>query len=108
MSTTAITTTPWEQVREESLTAMVKQRTQERFGHALNPHLFRDCAATDIAAHDPEHARIAAPVLGHADFRTTEAHYVHAQGHHARAIYHDQIESIRKSAAEKKRRIPAH
>ena len=30
----------------------------DRFGHALNPHLFRDCAATSIAIEDPDHVRI--------------------------------------------------
>src|SRR5436190_18153301 len=32
--------------------------TQQRFGHAVNPHLFRDSAATSIAIEDPEHVHI--------------------------------------------------
>ena len=92
---------------EEFFTEMVKDRTRARFGQALNPHLFRDCAATDIAAHDPANARIAASVLGHSDFTTTEAHYIHAQANLARAAYHDEILSIRKLASSDKRRAVA-
>jgi hypothetical protein len=32
-------------------------RTLEGLGRAINPHLFRDCAATSIAIDDPDHAK---------------------------------------------------
>ena len=38
-------------------------QTKAAFGLPLNPHLFRDCAATSIAIQDPEHVRIAASLL---------------------------------------------
>jgi integrase/recombinase XerD len=47
-----------------------------RFGHMINPHLFRDCAATSIMIEAPKHVRIAARLLGHATLRTTERHYI--------------------------------
>jgi integrase/recombinase XerD len=49
--------------------------TQHAFGKAINPHLFRDCAATSIAIQDPASVRIAAAVLGHRSFATTEKYY---------------------------------
>jgi integrase len=53
-------------------------RTRAAFGRSINPHLFRDCAATTLARVDPEHVRIAAPLLGHRSFATTERYYVQA------------------------------
>jgi integrase/recombinase XerD len=47
-------------------------RTQEAFGHPINPHLFRDCAATSIAVDDPVHIGIATRLLGHRTGATTE------------------------------------
>jgi integrase/recombinase XerD len=55
------------------------ERTQAAFGKPINPHCFRDIAATTIADVDPEHVRIAAQVLGHRTFTTTERHYIHAK-----------------------------
>jgi integrase/recombinase XerD len=31
----------------------IAERTKRAFGRRVNPHLFRDCAATSIAVHDP-------------------------------------------------------
>ena len=49
--------------------------TLKRFGRAINPHLFRDCDTTDIALQDPAHVRIAASLLAHRTFKSTEKHY---------------------------------
>lgn len=73
----------------------LQKHTTARFGHFVNPHAFRDVVASDVATHDPEHVRIAAQILGHSDFRTTEKHYIHAQAHIARRRYHDLILSMR-------------
>ena len=51
------------------------KRTKDAFGQAINPHLFRDCAATTLAIYEPEHVRAASSLLGHSDLRTTEKHY---------------------------------
>jgi len=53
-------------------------RTGEAFGTHINPHLFRDAAATLMAIADPAHVRIAAPLLGHRTFTTTERYYQQA------------------------------
>jgi integrase/recombinase XerD len=65
----------------------VRARTKERFGVALNPHLFRDAAATTLAIGDPAHVRIAAPLLGHRTFATTERHYRQARAYDAHLIF---------------------
>jgi integrase/recombinase XerD len=51
---------------------LVQARTRAAFGRVVNAHLFRDCAATSLAVEDPSHMRIAAQVLGHAAFGSTE------------------------------------
>lgn len=51
------------------------KRTKDAFGEAINPHLFRDCAATTLAIRDPDHVRSASSLLGHGDLRTTEKYY---------------------------------
>ena len=53
--------------------------TKRELGVSINPHLFRDCVATAIMIEDPEHAHIAAVVLGHTSLATTERYYVQAQ-----------------------------
>lgn len=56
----------------------ITEATRRAFGKPINPHLFRDCAATFVALNDPKHIGIAAPILGHTDPRTTERHYIQA------------------------------
>ena len=53
----------------------IRQLTAAAFGAAVNPHLFRDAAATSLAIQDPAQVRIAAQILGHASFATTERYY---------------------------------
>jgi len=50
-------------------------RTREGLGRAVNPHLFRDCAATSVAIDDPAHVGIASRLLGHRTGSTTERYY---------------------------------
>ncbi len=52
--------------------------TERLFGSAINPHLFRSCAATSLVEQVPGAARLAAPLLGHRYFETTERYYVKA------------------------------
>jgi len=65
----------------------IRTHTQRAFGTPINPHLFRDAAATTLAIADPVHVRVAAPLLGHRTFRTTERHYQHAQSLDAHRAY---------------------
>lgn len=71
------------------------RRTAERFGHPINPHLFRDCAATSIAIEDPEHVGIIQPVLGHSNIRTGERYYNQARSLQAARRYQDALEQLR-------------
>lgn len=84
----------------------LKKHTTARFGKYVNPHLFRDCAASSIANEDPEHVRIAAQVLGHTQFTTTETYYIQAEAGVATRGYHAQIMALRRGA--KKRRHGRH
>jgi site-specific recombinase XerD len=54
------------------------ERTRAAFGVPINPHLFRDCAATTLALEDPAHVGAAATILGHASSLTTHKHYIQA------------------------------
>jgi integrase len=69
----------------------VRARTKEQFGVAINPHLFRDAAATTMAIADPEHVRLAAPLLGHRTFATTEKYYRQAHAREAHRAFVDVI-----------------
>jgi integrase len=57
----------------------------------VNPHLFRDCAATSIAVHHGAHVGIAAGALGHIDPRTTEQYYNQAGMIEAVRSYQTQV-----------------
>src|ERR687891_2515761 len=83
---------------EQSIYTKVCAATEEELGVRLNPHLFRDALATGIATDDPEHIRMASRLLGHADSRTTERHYVHAQAITASRRYNGVVLPIRDAA----------
>ena len=68
-----------EPMGEKMLYERIVVSTKRAFGTSINPHLFRDCAVTSVALEDARHIGIAAPILGHTDLRTTEAHYIQAQ-----------------------------
>jgi hypothetical protein len=53
----------------------IMKLTEKKFGHIVNPHLFRDSAATSIAIEDPEHVRYTMAVLGHGSLTASEKHY---------------------------------
>ena len=74
----------------------IAERTERAFGRPVNPHLFRDCAATSIAVHDPDHVRMAAGILGHRSFATTERHYNLATSLKAARNYQDELEWLRR------------
>lgn len=73
---------------------VIKRHTAARFGHALNPHLFRDCAASSIAEEDPEHVQIIALILGHSTLRTAERNYIIAGTRSALRTYQDLLEPL--------------
>lgn len=69
----------------------ISKRTREAFGAPINPHLFRDAAATTLAVCDPAHVRVAAPLLGHRTFSTTEKYYQQATAMEAHRHYIDAL-----------------
>jgi integrase len=70
---------------------MITTHTRQRLGVAVHPHLFRDCAASFLGEADPEHVRLAAPLLGHSSFVTTERHYIAAQSRGALRQHHKAL-----------------
>ena len=76
----------------------IRGRTKEAFGSPINPHLFRDEAATTLAIHDPEHVRSAASLLGHRHLSTTERYYQQAQSLEAHRAYAKVISELRSSS----------
>ncbi len=76
--------------------------TARAFGWPLNPHMFRDCAATFIAIEDPEHVRISAPLLGHTSLSTTEKYYNQAQSVEAGRIYQRSLLALRRETRRSK------
>jgi integrase len=71
------------------------RRTRVVFGRPINPHLFRDCAATSIAIEDPEHVRVASQILGHRSAATTERYYNQSQTIDAARRYQDFLVALR-------------
>jgi integrase len=69
--------------------------TREAFGKSVNPHLARDAAATSMAVHDPVHVLLAAPLLGHRTFNTTERSYIRAQTLEAHRQFAAQLSELR-------------
>ena len=69
--------------------------TEIEFGHAINPHMFRDCAATTIATADPEHVGIIRSILGHSTLKTAEDSYIQANGLEASRRHQGGILALR-------------
>ena len=71
------------------------RQTGRALGKSVNPHLFRDSAATQMALEDPEHIRLAAALLGHRNLTTTERYYNMARSMEAAAHWQDVIRDLR-------------
>ncbi len=82
---------------------VLERHTPPRFGHYVNAHLFRDCLATSMADDDPEHVRIAADLLGHRSFQTTQAHYIQANQRVALGRVADLIQNRRRAKLAQRR-----
>jgi integrase len=82
-------------MRPRSLYDIIVRRTLQAFSRPINPHLFRDCAATSIAIEDPKHVFIASQILGHRSTATTERYYNQAQAIEAARQYQDFLLALR-------------
>jgi len=78
-----------------SIAPRISAHTKRAFGKAVNPHLFRDCAATTIAIAAPSEVRIVTAVLGHANLATSERHYNQARGLEASRLHNETIARLR-------------
>jgi integrase/recombinase XerD len=85
---------------EQAIYDRIVERTRTAFGKPINPHLFRDCAATTLAHADPAHVRVAAPLLGHRSFATTERHYLQARIGEASCRMQQDVLDIRRDTNE--------
>lgn len=78
-----------------SIHRQIKHHTKAAFGKAINPHLFRDCAATSIAIHDPEHVWITTNILGHNTLATSQKYYDQSRMLEAGRYYQQSIMALR-------------
>ena len=60
------------------------------------PHLFRDAAASSLVIERHDQVLLARDLLGHASFKTTESHYLHAESMNAGVKYLNVLESERR------------
>jgi integrase len=88
------------QISAVSIYQRIIELTEDRFGKRINPHLFRDCAATSIAEEDPEHSRIIMTILGHTTLTTSDRHYNQATCVKASADYQLKLLAMRKKGAK--------
>lgn len=79
------------------VTQRITTLTKRHLDRPVSPHLFRDCAATDIAIHAPTDVGITADILGHATLRTSEKYYNRADGFAAMGRHADLIARLRRS-----------
>jgi integrase len=86
-------------MRSKAIRDQIKSRARQAFGKAIWPHLFRDCAVTELVDCAPEEIGIAPDLLGHADLQTTKKHYIQAVGMKAHAKVQEMIAARRRAAA---------
>jgi len=80
---------------DNSIYCRVAATTKRLIGSAINPHLFRDCAATTIAELAPEHIGIVSRILGHSNLATAEKNYNQAGMISAGRRWHQALEKFR-------------
>ena len=80
----------------EAVATRIEMRTRAAFGKAINPHAFRDAAATTLVIADAARIHCAAPLLGHLSLATTQKHYIQAKGLEAQRSYLDVIDNLKK------------
>lgn len=73
--------------------------TEQLYGRRVNPHLFRDCAASALATDDPQHILAIARILGHASIKTSNDHYNQSQMTAAGDILHEVIAGLKQPEA---------
>ena len=69
--------------------------TEELYDRRINPHMFRDCAASALATDDPEHILAIARILGHASIDTSNRHYNQSRMTAAGNIFHEVLAGLK-------------
>lgn len=85
-------------MRAAAIRDQIKLRTKEAFGQAVWPHLFRDCAATELVDSAPDEIGLAPDILGHRDLATTKKHYIQASGMSAHRQFQNLLSQLRDQA----------
>ena len=80
---------------QDGLYSRICRHTGERFGEHCSPHMFRDAAASTLATEAPEYVRLAAPLLGHRSFKTTEKYYRQAKAQEGHDRFTQAISEMR-------------
>ena len=83
----------------EAIYHCITTRTCHILGRPINPHLFRDCAATSVAIDDPCHIGIACRLLAHRTPKTTEEYYNQARSVEASRRLQNFLLSLRERSA---------
>jgi integrase/recombinase XerD len=91
----------WAMSSNAGLYKVITTRTAQWFGQPVNPHLFRNAAATSTAIEDPEHVGIVMTILGHSSFRTAEKYYNKAISVHAARRYQKHIANLRRTRSRR-------
>ena len=80
---------------QDGLYSRICRHTGERFGEHCSPHMFRDAAASTLATEAPEYVMLAAPLLGHRSFQTTEKYYRQAKAQEGHDKFTQAISEMR-------------
>lgn len=87
-------------LKAKQLLEIVTRITRRELGRAVNPHLFRKIAATELAIRDPAHLGVAQRLLDHADRATTEEYYDLARSIDAARRVHQTLGALRQVAVK--------
>jgi len=85
-------------IGEQSVYHRIVKLTRKAFGQPVNPHLFRDCAATTVAIAAPEQVHDVPALLGHKDPSTANHYYNQARALDAGRRYSGIIDRYRQVA----------
>jgi integrase/recombinase XerD len=88
--------TLWSAMSAHAIYQRIINLSKAKFGRPINPHLFRDSAATSIATEDPAHVYITRSILGHSTLETSERYYNHAKSLEAMRRHQDHVLSLRR------------
>ena len=91
-------------MQDHDISQRVARVTTQRLGRTISPHMFRDCVATEIAIHDPQHVGITKTVLGHATLASSQKYYNQAGSFAASRRYQDVLARRRRKACNYVRR----